>query len=136
MRWQDVDLEIDEAASKQTSCDCCSKVTTHIEGFLSANGNHRGWHTVRLSEDVTNHQPLITIYVGDFSEGAPKDRKCGARTIWKTEGCELLDWEDSAITSFTPLRRRDILGFEFEPEFWGLVDAVIMKDPRLEPLHT
>lgn len=60
------------------------------------------------------------------------------RVEWREEGFGLLDWspeEKAAIVSHVPPGRGDVPGSDFEAEFWAMIDAIIMKDSRLQELH-
>lgn len=137
MDWQSISLE--EGETQRTLCDCCRKTTTEALGDLSIGTRYLGWYTARFSEDQLEHPPLLTIYTGDWSENAPINSRWGIRTIWHSEGCELLDWSQddrNRIKSFTPLGREDVLSTPFAAEYWAMVDAIIMKDSRLQELHS
>lgn len=135
MKWEDVSLVIDEALSERVPCDCCRKTTVTAGGDLSYKEKFVGWYTVGFSEECSEAEPIITVYVGDWSDGAHCSQRWAARTIWREDGCMLLDWDKAGIDRFTPLDREDVLGTDFATEFWALVDTVIMKDPRVEHIY-
>lgn len=137
MRWEDICVS--ERQTDQTKCDCCREVTTRATGDLSFKGDFKAWYDVFFSANSLTHPPMISIYVGDWSEDAAPDARWGARVVWHTEGCMLVDWDVETkedIDLFTPLDRNDILGSDFAIEVWAMVDAVIMKDSRLKELHS
>lgn len=136
MSWQDIDLSADEASLTETRCECCQSKTIQISGSLSKESCYLGWYSARFSEDMNAHFPIITIFVGDWSKDATREKRWAARAMWHSQGCELLDWESDLNVNFTPLNRDEILGTEFAAEFWTLIDTVIMKEPRLEKLRS
>lgn len=131
--WEDIVLEEDDEIER-TRCDCCRGVTTRITGYLWADNDMLGWYSATFSEHGATHPPVITHYVGDWSEGAARDARWGMRVLWHAKGCTLLDWDDdrrAGITSFTPLDRGDVIGTPYADHLWAMTDAVIMKDTRL-----
>lgn len=138
MDWEAIVLE--EGDTTRTPCDCCRTTTTEAMGNLLSDGTYFAWYTARWSEAHPEHHLLVTVYTGDWSEGAPASARWGTRTevrFGPESGCALLDWEPeqrATINSFTPLGRDDVLGSDYAKEFWACVDAILMKDPRLEPL--
>ncbi|MDA7965624.1 hypothetical protein [Ruegeria sp.] len=136
MQWEDITVV--ELETKRTHCDCCQQVTTHGAGDLLWDEDFIGWFTVNFSENSASHSPIIKVYVGDWSDGAPADSRWGVVVSWHSEGCSLLDWdaEDREGNDlFTCLNRDDVLGSEFAEELWAMVDAVITKDSRLKELQ-
>lgn len=136
MDWQAITLE--ETETESVLCDCCRMTTTIANGDLSLGEAFIGWYSVRFSKNSSDHQPIISIYVGDWSEGAAKDTRWGMRVLWHPEGCELLDWQSNEleqIATYTPLGRGAILGTPYAEEMWAKIDAIIMKDSRLKELH-
>ncbi|WP_321832057.1 hypothetical protein [Thalassovita sp.] len=136
IEWENIDVI--ETGVEHTQCDCCAQTTTRGDGDLSHQGNYIGFYDVRFTSASGNHPPVVTIYVGDFSDTGKRTERWAARASWTRDGCSLLDWppENKAqITMFTPLDRSDVLGTDFASEFWAMVDAIIMKDTRLEIFH-
>ena len=137
MNWQDIQLK--EVGIEYSSCDCCAKKTATIDGDLWLKEARLGFYSAQFTEAHPELRPTITLYVGDFTDaGSPKNR-WGIRVVWREEGCGLLDWpptEDGEPRSFTELDRDDVLGSEFASDFWAYVDAIIMKDSRLEHFHS
>ena len=135
--WQSI--AVTEGDVEQTLCDCCRTTTTRASGDLSNATEFLGWYDVTFGRDFTRHPPLLRIYVGDWSENGSSDTRWGMRVFWHSEGCELVDRNDEEkdeIDAFTPLGRDDILNTPFSHELWAMTDAIIMKDSRLQELHT
>lgn len=130
-------IEVKETDTERALCDCCRSVTITANGDLFHLSSCLGFYSVRFSES-SEHPPVISIWTGDWSENAQQDTRWGARAVWYPEGCGLLDWtkeEKSSISSFTPLDRDEVLKTNFADEFWTMIDAIIMKNSRLERFH-
>ena len=134
--WQDI--SITEHETEQVLCDCCRKTTIRGSGELTDGAEFLGWYDLSFGEDMPDHPPLLSIYVGDWSESGAPEKRWGMRVVWHSEGCQLLDWEEgetTGIENYTPLGREAVLGTGFESELWAMTDAIIMKDSRLERFH-
>ncbi|WP_420005744.1 hypothetical protein [Arenibacterium sp. LLYu02] len=138
MDWESLTLEEDEVT--EIPCECCRGVTIEAMGHILRDGAYIAWYTARWGANHPDVPAIITVYCGDWSEGAPVTNRWGTRTEVRTgpeSGCMLLDWsvaDKARIDSFTPLGREDVLGSPYAPEFWACIDAVLMKDQRLEHL--
>ncbi|AZV77483.1 hypothetical protein EBB79_05975 [Parasedimentitalea marina] len=84
---------------------------------------------------------LITVYTGDWNEDAAPNSRWATRIsvdLADKAGCSLMDWSQAdlnGITMFTPLNRNDVLNTEYAPQLWACVDAILMKESRLEHMH-
>lgn len=134
--WEAYSLK--EEQTERIYCECCRSFTIHGSGHVLRSADWRGWYQLSFSEAWGSHPPVFTIYVGDWSEGAASTSRWAILVQWRTTGCGVLDWspEDVAgITHFTPAGRDAVIGSDFEPELWRMVDAIIMKDSRLKELR-
>ena len=135
--WETITLE--ESETERTKCDCCQSETVSITGDLLNGDSFLGWFNVRFASNLSEHPPIISVYVGDWSEDAPTEARWGMRVRWHEGGCELLDWSNddkAGIARFVALGRNEMLGSAYETEFWAMIDAIIMKDSRLEELRS
>ena len=136
MDWQSLEVKVTQAT--ETPCDCCRAVTTDATGDLYKGNEFLAWYSARWSDGHPDVPMIITIYCGDWREGASSDQRWGTQAevrFGRDGGCVLVDWSEKAkakITLFTPLGRDDVLQTSYAPEFWSCIDAVLMKDPRLE----
>ena len=139
MDWQSLDIE--EERAETTSCDCCGKNTVEPVGNVLSGSDFLSWYVLHRSEGHLDIPPVIQLYTGDWSEGAPADTRWGVTMQWHLGpdgGLSLGDWSPDSRQQnslFTPVDRDDIIGSAFEKELWPMVDAIIMKDTRLKELR-
>ncbi|WP_136439219.1 hypothetical protein [Pacificoceanicola onchidii] len=137
MDWEAITVE-ETASLTRTPCECCGKTTLQADGDLHHGNVWISCYSVRWSNCSDAPPPLLTVYVGDGSDGARADQRWAIRSYWRSEGLGLDDWsaeERAAITLFTLLDREDVLDTPFATEYWSMIDAIIMKDSRLEALR-
>ena len=136
MDWQS--LEVEEGDTTLTPCECCNSTTAEITGYILSKTQDLAWYNARWSPAHPETPLTMVVYTGDWSDGGLATARWGSRisVYYQPEpGCSLLDWEatqQNTLNSFTPLDRNDILGSSYEPELWACVDAILMKDQRLE----
>ena len=136
MDWQSLDIL--ERDTTHTPCACCGETTIQISGEIEVQGEYLSWYSARWSEAHSDQPLLVTIYAGDWREGAAQETRWATRVsvVYEPEpGCSLLDWDPEhreTIDRFVPLDRNDVLNSSYAPELWACVDAVLMKDKRLE----
>ncbi|WP_425098837.1 hypothetical protein [Tropicibacter sp. S64] len=135
VRWEDISVE-ETGPVERTQCDCCRAETLQATGDLQSGEEWLGFFSVRWSDPRgEDHPPLFTVYVGDWSEAGTPDQRWAIRSYWRDTGLGLDDWsseERAGITGFTPLDRADLLDTPFAATYWAMIDAIIMKDGRLE----
>ena len=136
MKWEDFTVKEDERT--ETPCDCCASTTTELSGNLLHKNTYHSWHTARWSDAHLDIPMLITVYTGDWDKNAAQNSRWATRIavpFGNDAGCSLMGWSDedlARIYMFTPLNRNDILDTDYAPQLWASVDAILMKDRRLE----
>ena len=135
--WEALTLE--EGETEHVPCDCCGRTTVLVTGDVFRNGDWLAWYKAAYGEIRNDpHSGTIWLYMGGWSDEAPRSARWGMRAEWRQDGLVLLDWPEDFVSeekSFTPLGRDDILGSAFAPELWTMMDAIVLKDSRLQEIH-
>ncbi|MEO1795887.1 MAG: hypothetical protein AAFR53_02590 [Pseudomonadota bacterium] len=132
-------IMLDEGSVTRTPCDCCRATTTSVEGDIEGPDGWIGFYTVRFSAGHLDRVVIFQVFTGDWSEGASSsNRWCfWAEFSLEQQGfCVLDPVDDEQPKSFTALKRADIIGSPFAPEAFAMLDAIYMKDSRLEPIRS
>ena len=136
LQWQDIVLE--KGPLEKTSCECCGGTTLTIEGDLFHAKEWLSFYMVRQSPNHPEAYPVFRFGIGDWSEDAQSD----ARWIFEAEhdpvleGFRILDMSGYVEgLTYTPLCREDIIGTPYAETIFAMLDAVFMKEPRLEDLR-
>lgn len=135
--WQLIAVE--EGGMSRTPCDCCNTTTVQIEGNLE---NAEGWLAFYSARWTANPGPdhardvLIEIGTGDWRDTAPPTARWLFRALYMPETATfgLIDF-DTTIDTAVCLNRSDIIGSSYAPQALALLDAVLMKDSRLEEIR-
>ena len=136
-RWED--LAVSDTDTETTLCDCSGERTTQACGEIANDSDFLGLYVVTFAADHASHPPAIAPHVGNWPDVGSTDARRGMQVQRNAQGCTLLDRGDeqvSGIRTFTPLGRDDVPGPPFTSEMWTLVDAINMKDSRLQERNT
>ena len=135
LAWEDITVVAGQIT--RIPCDCCNTTTTVLRGDLEHGATWIGFYDVRFTDGHSDVFPIFQVYTGDWSQGAPKEsRWCfGADFNAALGGFMLRDTsEDVFHIDATTLDRSDILGSPFAAEVFAMLDAIIMKDSRLQEI--
>lgn len=136
LAWQDIRIE--EGAVTSTPCDCCGTRTLVVEGDLIASEGWLAFYTARFTEGHRSNGIAFQIGTGTWSEDtAARDRWLFRAIFDPAENSFMIvdTPPDTGIVA-TALRRDDIIGSPFAAEAFAMLDAIFMKDNRLEVIRT
>ena len=134
--WQSVIVE--ELEAETTNCDCCGETTTSLQGDLLVNTDRIGFYYVNFTRAHPEQAPEFRIGTGNWSETARKSDRWVFSALYhpSIQGFEVQDLSgDAEAVNATYLKREDIIGRPFVNEAFALLDAIFMKESRLEFLR-
>jgi hypothetical protein len=142
MRWQEIVVipEVEEP----TTCDCCGRPARRAEGRLTRHEAPLARFTVRWCPDDPGHPARHVLYLGDWQrrggmQGGPAvaaaDYRGGAG-----HGFYLRDDAPQLLKSLKPwrphfIRRQDAIGQPLGERLFAMLDAIHVKDPRLQEIR-
>lgn len=139
--WQA--YEVAEDHSNQTHCNCCASLSHTITGDIYLGEEYKAYYSVRWTDKHKENGATFAVFCGDWGDDGQEDERflIGLDFITGENGGFGLHENPSETLShyadMNPvfLKRDDILGSEFASELFAYVDAVFMKDPRLDVLR-
>ena len=137
MEWQT--LEITENEVDKMPCDCCGKTTTRVGGEVWKGKEWLGFFFVQWTEGHRSPGPQFRIFTGDWADGSTPEQKWLVVLEYSFEHRSFMimdNHSDQVWADLTYLNRNDILGTEYVEHIFAMVDAIFMKDSRLEWIRT
>ena len=142
MRWQEIVVipEIEE----DVTCDCCGEPARSVEGRLIHREEPIGRFTVRWRPGVPDHPARHTLYLGDWNrKGGMDDGPAVAAADYmggEQHGFYLRDDTAVLLKSLKPwrphfIRRADAIGKPLGEVLFAMLDAIHVKDPRLQEIR-
>ena len=142
MDWRS--FEVEEGSTSSGHCDCCGTTTRRIWGYI-----HRGDATVAAyfvgwTEGKPDHGAAFDVIFGAWGEGTAKqDRSAVALDFRVIDGSPqfmVIDATgrvaaDSELVG-TALQRNDVIGTPVAAQVFALVDAIYMRDGRLDEVRS
>lgn len=139
--WQA--LAVEPLKSAEGRCDCCGTATRRVWGAVSQDGGSLAAYYVGWTVERPDHGARFELVVGSWGEEADAGERA-----WVELEYRLVDGEGAFMVvdaagpddakaglAATALRRDDVIGTPLAPQVFAIVDAVIMKDARLEELR-
>ena len=142
MRWQEIVVlpEVEE----EVTCDCCGKPARSAEGRLEHREVPIARFTFRWRPTDPSHPARHVLYLGDWTrKGGMDDGPAVAAADYlggEKHGFYLRD--DAAqllkmLKSWRPryIRRADAIGTPLGEKLFAMLDAIHVKDPRLQGIR-
>ena len=137
--WQN--LLVEEEGRSTGVCDCCQNETISLSGFVSTEAESLAAYFIAYTNGQPEHGAEFTFVVGNWSEDAmAKDRFVIVLHHFPEKGFMLdSDFAEKKANmrelASNFLNREDIIGSEFADTLFSIVDAVYMKDSRLDEMR-
>ncbi|MGD1924234.1 MAG: hypothetical protein ACFB03_08590 [Paracoccaceae bacterium] len=135
--WQSILIE--ELEAEETLCDCCGQTTTSLQGDLLVEDGWIGFYFVNFTRAHLEHSPNFRVGLGNWSEEADtRDRWIFSADYHPNlNAFTILDHLGETTTvDAVHLSREDIVGQPFSHEAFALLDAIYLKESRLEFLRS
>ena len=123
-------------------CDCCRSSSQSISGFVhGADGTVASYclHWT-IGASLRDHPANMDIIVGKWGDGATSDDRVAVSLIHFENdagpGVMVIDANERPFASSglvgRALRREEVIGTSLASETFGIFDAVLLNDPRLQ----
>lgn len=141
LRWQEV-VVIPEA-EEDLACECCGQPARRAEGLLLHREEEAGRFSVRWRPGHPDHPARHVLYLGNWRRRTAEDRATLAVADFlghPDPGFRLLDEAPALMQALAPwhprlVRRADAIGQPLGERLFALLDAVHVKDPRLQEIR-
>jgi len=134
-------LLIEEDGRSTGLCDCCQNKTISLSGFVSTDTESLAAYFIAYTNGQPKHGAEFTFVVGKWGDEAmAKDRFVIVMHHFPEQGFMI----DSDIAEKKSnmrdlasnfLNRDDIIGSKFADTLFSIVDAVYMKDSRIDVIR-
>lgn len=142
MRWQEIVVipEVEEAVT----CDCCGRPARSAEGRLVHHEAPLGRFSVRWVPGEPEHSARHVLYLGDWNRKggmANGPAVAAAEYVGGTQhGFYLRDDTPEIMKALKPwrphfIRRADAIGKPLGEVLFAMLDAIHVKDPRLQEIR-
>ena len=137
--WQN--LLVEEEGRSTGVCDCCQNETISLSGFVSTETESLAAYFIAYTNGQPEHGAEFTFVVGKWGEDAmAKDRFVIVMHHFPEKGFMLdSDFAEKKANmrelASNFLNREDIIGSKFADTLFSIVDAVYMKDSRLDEMR-
>lgn len=132
------------AALETTTCDCCGDPTQTVSSDLFLGDDLASLYWVTWTPGKPDHRAAFRLVFGPWGDGAdPSGRALALAdyfideerggSFWVRDDATALIRKDSAVRA--ALSRADIVGVLFGMTFFAILDAIFMKDPRLDEIR-
>jgi hypothetical protein len=141
LRWQEI-VVIPEA-EEEVRCDCCGFPARRVEGRLVHREEPIGRFTVRWRPARPDHPARHVLYLGNWSRRSADDPAMAAVAEYlggEGHGFYLRDDASAVLKALAPwkpifVRRADAIGKPLGQAIFAMLDAIHVKDPRLQELR-
>lgn len=131
--WQQI--RVTEGDLGQTPCDCCAAITSLAEGELWGPVGWLAFYALRYSAGHRDSGVLFQIGTGNWRSESIADRLLFRATYDPaSNGFTIIDMPADTGANATPLRRDQIIGTDFAPRAYAMLDAIFHRDSRLQGL--
>ena len=141
LRWQEV-VVIPEA-EEDGPCECCGFPARRAEGLLLHREAEAGRFSVRWRPGVADHPARHILYLGNWSSRSIEDGPAVAAADYRggeDHGFILRDDTPQLLKALKPwrprfIRRHDAIGQPLGERLFAMLDAIHVKDPRLQEIR-
>ena len=141
MRWQEIVVipEVEE----EVTCDCCGLPARSAEGRLERHEAPLGRFSVRWRPGEPDHPARHVLYLGNWNSRSIQDGPAVAVADYRGgehHGFTLRDDTPQLLKALKPwrprfIRRHDAIGRPLGEMIFVLLDAIHVKDPRLQEIR-
>lgn len=142
MRWQEIVVipEVEEGVT----CDCCGRPARSAEGRLVHREVPLGRFSVRWIPGDPDHSARHVLYLGDWNRrGGMDDGPAVAAAEYRggqAHGFYLRDDTSQLLKALKPwrphyIRRHEAIGQPLGEVLFAMLDAIHVKDPRLQEIR-
>jgi len=137
--WQS--LLVEEDGRSTGLCDCCQNETISLSGFVSTESESLAAYFIAYTNGQPDHGAEFTFVVGKWGEEAmAKDRFVIVMHHFPEKGFMIdrnIEEKKANMRELASnfLNREDIIGSRFADTLFSIVDAVYMKDSRLDEMR-
>ena len=141
--WRSLGME--QLGAHVGHCNCCGSTTRRVWGLISRNAVALAAYYVGWAEQRPDHGATFDLVLGKWGDSASKlDRYAVAldlRIIDASPKFMVVDASFDRVTSDrelvgTVLKRSDVIGTALAPQVFAIVDAIYLRDARLEELRS
>lgn len=141
LRWQEI-VVIPET-EEEIRCDCCGFPARRVEGRLLHREETIGRFTVRWRPGRPDHPARHVLYLGNWTRRSLQDPAMVAAAEYlggERHGFYLRDDAATILKALAPwkpifVRRADAIGKPLGQAIFAMLDAIHVKDPRLQELR-
>ncbi len=137
--WEDLILE--EESFSLGICECCQNETASVTGFLYDKFDNWVAYNVCYTKGVPDHGAEFTLITGQWGEGSsPNDRYVIVLDYYPNSGFMVaencFERKGQIVSAATNFVDRDgVIGTDFASTLFMIVDAVYMKETRLNEIR-
>jgi len=136
-------FEVQQTGTTDGHCDCCGSTTRRVWGLIHRDGAAVAAYFVGWAEQRPDHGASFDLILGKWGDSTTKhDRYAVALDYRIVEGSPQFVVVDtqSRLTSAgdladSALKRSEIMGTPIAPQVFALIDAIYMRDPRLDEIR-
>ena len=141
LHWQSLGAE--PTTESSASCDCCGTRTNRISGFVNDGEADVAAYVIRWTQESPDHGVSFDIIFGRWGDHAhPSDRVGVSLDLRWHDGAPqfmVVDCEGRTISGSSlfqkPLKRSEVIGTQLANDIFAIVDAIYMKDQRLDEVR-
>ena len=137
--WQS--LLVEEDGRSTGLCDCCQNETISLSGFVSTESESLAAYFIAYTNGQPDHGAEFTFVVGKWGEEAmAQERFVIVMHHFPEKGFMIdrnIEEKKANMRELASnfLNREDIIGSRFADTLFSIVDAVYMKDSRLDEMR-
>jgi len=135
--WQELNVEI--FGERQSSCDCCQNTTQRVWGWISDHDRTLAAYFVTFTSARPDHGAKYQLIVGPWGDGATVDDRIAVELDYRVASGKaafmVVDASPFPAVAARSLTRVEVIDTELTAQIFPMVDAVFMKDPRLEEIR-
>lgn len=134
--------EIEPVGESSGKCDCCRSSSQCIWGFVHGTDGTVASYFLHWTTGASlrDHPANMDLIVGKWGEGATSDDRVAVSLIHfendAGRGVMVIDADERPIASNDlvgkALRREEVMGTTLASKTFGIFDAVLQNDPRLQ----
>ena len=131
-------LTVTEEDISTTPCDCCGSKTNWISGDVESTEGWLEFYHVVWTDGHPERGATFRLFLGDWSEDAETEARWifGATYNMEQNSFMIMDLaENPTKTRAIHLNRDQVAGTEFAKDSFAIIDAIFLKDSRLEEIH-
>lgn len=124
------------------TCTCCGNTTRTVWGEISADGHPVAVYYASWTVGSAKHLPNFDLILGAWGSGTEPTDRVLVSLVYRPDanGGSFMVTDGDTRPANDPklcgraLRRVEVVGTPLAQEVFGLIDAIWLQDPRIEPI--